>query len=159
MERIRTYTSTGVCVFSILTQDATEAPLKVNILRVRGRPPQPPTRAALELVWLIYLIELKNSYLVHKYLHRNSQTYVLKNFKSGIYLSRERYDLYNLLSRVLTRFFVYNLNQNILGIAGNKTYIMFQPDVAVTHSPIGIQTNMIGSFLASSPLVCAKLKI
>ena len=52
-----------------------------------------------------------------------------------------------------------NLNQNIHGIAGNKTYIMFQPDVAVTYSSRGIMANMFGSFLASNPLVCAKLKV
>ena len=83
---------------------------------------------------------------------------MLKNFKSEMYLSGARYDLYNLLSRVLTRFLVYNLNQNILGIAGIKTYIMFQPDVAVTHSPIGIQTNMIGSFWPLAHLCAQNLK-
>ena len=50
-------------------------------------------------------------------------------------------------------------NQNILWIDGYKTYIMFQPDVAVMCSSGGIMTNMFGSFLASNPLVCAKLKI
>jgi len=54
---------------------------------------------------------------------------------------------------------VHNLNQNILGIDGYKTYIMFQPDVAVMCSSGGIMTNMVGIFLASNPLVCAKLKI
>ena len=52
-----------------------------------------------------------------------------------------------------------NLNQNILGVAGNKTYIIFQLDVAVTYSSRGIMANMFGSFLASNPLVHAKLKI
>ena len=52
-----------------------------------------------------------------------------------------------------------NLNKNILGIAANKTYIRFQPDVAVTFSSRGIMTNMFGSFLAFNPLVCPKLKI
>ena len=52
-----------------------------------------------------------------------------------------------------------NLNQNILGVAGNKTYIIFQPGVAVAYSSRGIMANMFGSFLASNPLVCAKLKI
>ena len=51
------------------------------------------------------------------------------------------------------------LNQNILGVADNTTYIIFQPDVAVTYSSRGIMANMFGSFLASNPLVCAKLKI
>jgi len=54
---------------------------------------------------------------------------------------------------------VDNLNQNILGIAGNKTYIMFQLDVAVTYSSGDIVPNMFGIFLASNPLVWAKLKI
>ena len=50
-------------------------------------------------------------------------------------------------------------NQNILGIDGYETYIMFQLDVAVMCSFGGIMTNMVGSFLASNPLVCVKLKI
>ena len=54
---------------------------------------------------------------------------------------------------------MHNLNQNILGIDGYKTYIMFQPDVAVMCSSGGIKTNMVGSFWASNALVCAKLKI
>ena len=54
---------------------------------------------------------------------------------------------------------MHNLNQNIHGIAGNKTFIMLQPNVAVMYSSGGIVTNMFGSFLASNPLVCAKLKI
>ena len=54
---------------------------------------------------------------------------------------------------------MHNLNQNILGIDGYKTYIMFQPDVAVMCSSGGIMTNMVSSFLASNPLVCVKLKI
>ena len=55
--------------------------------------------------------------------------------------------------------FLRKLYQNILGIAVNKTYIMFQPDVAVTYSSRGMMANMFGSFLASNPLVCAILKI
>ena len=54
--------------------------------------------------------------------------------------------------------FLRKLYQNILGIAVNKTYIMFQPDVAVTYSSRGIMANMFGSFLASNLLVRAKLK-
>ena len=50
-------------------------------------------------------------------------------------------------------------NQNILGIDGYETYIMFQLDVVVMCSFGGIMTNMVGSFLASNPLVCVKLKI
>ena len=50
-------------------------------------------------------------------------------------------------------------NQNIPGIDGYETYIMFQLDVAVMCSFGGIMTNMVGSFLASNPLVCVKLKI
>ena len=145
----------------MLTQDATDAPLEVNILWGEESVPATPRRdSALDPVWLIYFIELKNSYFVHKYLHRNSQACVLKNFKSGIYLSWTRYDLQNMFSLwVLTRFFVHNVNQNILRIAGNKTYIMFQLDVAVTYSSRGIVTSIFGSFLASSHLECAKLKI
>ena len=41
--------------------------------------------SVLDTIWLIYFIELKNSYIIHKYLHRNSQAFVLQNFKSGIY--------------------------------------------------------------------------
>ena len=55
--------------------------------------------------------------------------------------------------------FWFNLNQNILGIADYMTYIMFQPDVAVMCSSGGIMTIIFDSFLASYPLVCAKLKI
>ena len=54
---------------------------------------------------------------------------------------------------------MHNLNQNILGRDGYKTYIMFQPDVAVMCSYGGIMTNMIGNFSATNPLVFAKLKI
>ena len=53
--------------------------------------------------------------------------------------------------------FLRKLYQNILGIAVNKTYIMFQPDVAVTYSSRGIITNMFGSFMVPNPLVPAKL--
>ena len=36
---------------------------------------------------------------------------------------------------------------------------MFKPDVTLTYSSIGIVAVAFGNFLASSPLVCAKLKI
>ena len=75
--------------------NATEAPMKVNILNGRGYPPQPPPVRFPGPVWLMYFTELKNSDIVHKYLHRNmhSQAYVLQNIKSGIYLRWKRYDL------------------------------------------------------------------
>ena len=54
---------------------------------------------------------------------------------------------------------MHNLNQNILWIAGNKTYLRFQPDVVVTYSSTGIVTSLFAILLASGPLVCAKPKI